>query len=88
MPQYNIRGITVTFPYEAYDCQIKLMESVIASLQGVSVRGHLLSNKTETLCVSVRDKMVLLRVRQGQERRYVSYAQLLLGGRPLLPENN
>ena len=36
MPNYEILGITVRFPYKAYDCQIKLMESVIASLKGGS----------------------------------------------------
>ncbi|KAF9615542.1 hypothetical protein IFM89_024390 [Coptis chinensis] len=33
MPIYNIRGIDVDFPYEAYDCQIVYMEKVIQSLQ-------------------------------------------------------
>ena len=33
MPNYDILGITVRFPYNAYDCQIKLMESVIKSLK-------------------------------------------------------
>ncbi len=36
MPHYDILGITVRFPYEAYDCQLKLMESVIASLKAAS----------------------------------------------------
>ncbi|KAJ3188286.1 hypothetical protein HDU85_005436 [Gaertneriomyces sp. JEL0708] len=34
MPNYNIRGVTVQFPYDAYDCQVSLMDSVIAALQG------------------------------------------------------
>ncbi|KAI4331239.1 hypothetical protein MLD38_029443 [Melastoma candidum] len=33
MPVYNIRGIDVDFPFEAYDCQLVYMEKVIQSLQ-------------------------------------------------------
>ncbi|KAJ1550817.1 Regulator of telomere elongation helicase 1, partial [Nowakowskiella sp. JEL0078] len=33
MPEYEIRGITVRFPYVAYEPQLKFMETVIASLQ-------------------------------------------------------
>jgi hypothetical protein len=33
---YDILGITVRFPYNAYECQIKLMESVIKSLKSGS----------------------------------------------------
>ncbi|KAF3320976.1 regulator of telomere elongation helicase 1 [Carex littledalei] len=33
MPIYNIRGIDVDFPLQAYDCQIVYMEKVIRSLQ-------------------------------------------------------
>ncbi|XP_062156859.1 regulator of telomere elongation helicase 1 homolog isoform X3 [Alnus glutinosa] len=33
MPAYNIRGINVDFPFEAYDCQLVYMEKVIQSLQ-------------------------------------------------------
>lgn len=36
MPTYNIRGIDVDFPFEAYDCQLVYMEKVIQSLQQVS----------------------------------------------------
>lgn len=36
MPTYNIRGIDVDFPFEAYDCQLVYMEKVIQSLQEVS----------------------------------------------------
>lgn len=35
MPIYNIRGIDVDFPLQAYDCQIVYMEKVIQSLQEV-----------------------------------------------------
>ena len=52
MPTYDILGITVRFPYNAYDCQIKLMETVISGLQ----RGDnaLLESPTgtgKTLCL-------------------------------------
>ncbi len=33
--QYQIRGVTVDFPFEAYDCQLIYMERVIQSLQEV-----------------------------------------------------
>lgn len=33
--QYRIRGVTVEFPYDAYDCQLLYMEKVIQSLQEV-----------------------------------------------------
>jgi hypothetical protein len=36
MPIYNIRGIDVDFPFQAYDCQVVYMEKVIQSLQEVS----------------------------------------------------
>jgi hypothetical protein len=35
MPSYNIRGVTVQFPYDAYQCQLIYMEKVIESLQEV-----------------------------------------------------
>jgi len=35
MPIYNIRGIEVDFPYDAYDCQIVYMDKVIQALQEV-----------------------------------------------------
>lgn len=37
MPVYNLRGIDVDFPFEAYDCQLVYMEKVIQSLQEVSL---------------------------------------------------
>lgn len=52
MPNYDILGITVRFPYNAYECQIKLMESVIKSLQSgtnalvESPTGKVLNNYT------------------------------------------
>lgn len=33
MPLYNIRGVEVDFPYDAYDCQLVYMERLIESLQ-------------------------------------------------------
>jgi regulator of telomere elongation helicase 1 len=35
MPTYQIRGIAVEFPFDAYDCQKVYMEKVIQSLQEV-----------------------------------------------------
>ncbi|KAG6430041.1 hypothetical protein SASPL_108100 [Salvia splendens] len=52
MPIYNIRGINVDFPYEAYDCQLVYMEKVIESLQNKS--NALLESPTgtgKTLCL-------------------------------------
>lgn len=52
MPSYNIRGVTVRFPYAAYDCQIALMEKVIESLQNGN--NALLESPTgtgKTLCL-------------------------------------
>ncbi|KAL1551497.1 Regulator of telomere elongation helicase 1 [Salvia divinorum] len=52
MPTYNIRGINVDFPYEAYDCQLVYMEKVIESLQNKS--NALLESPTgtgKTLCL-------------------------------------
>jgi regulator of telomere elongation helicase 1 len=33
MPSYDIRGVAVEFPYEAYKCQLVYMEKVIQALQ-------------------------------------------------------
>lgn len=52
MPTYNIRGIDVDFPFEAYDCQLVYMEKVIQSLQERS--NALLESPTgtgKTLCL-------------------------------------
>lgn len=35
--KYDIRGVDVDFPYEAYQCQLVYMEKVIEALQGVRV---------------------------------------------------
>lgn len=35
MPQYQLEGINVSFPFTAYDCQEKFMSSVIKALQRV-----------------------------------------------------
>lgn len=35
MPIYNIRGINVDFPYDAYDSQVDYMDKVIQALQEV-----------------------------------------------------
>lgn len=37
MPRYELRGVPVDFPYEAYPCQLVFMEKVIQSLQEVRV---------------------------------------------------
>ncbi|RKO90499.1 hypothetical protein BDK51DRAFT_34964 [Blyttiomyces helicus] len=37
--QYTIRGVTVKFPYVAYDCQLALMDKVLESLQGIHLAG-------------------------------------------------
>ena len=31
MPAYNLRGVTVEFPYDAYECQLVYMEKVMAA---------------------------------------------------------
>lgn len=31
---YKLRGVEVEFPYKAYPCQLKYMESVIEALEG------------------------------------------------------
>ncbi|XP_027167698.1 regulator of telomere elongation helicase 1 homolog isoform X1 [Coffea eugenioides] len=52
MPTYNLRGINVDFPYEAYDCQLVYMEKVIQALQTKS--NALLESPTgtgKTLCL-------------------------------------
>ncbi|KAL9232065.1 hypothetical protein vseg_007211 [Gypsophila vaccaria] len=52
MPIYNINGISVDFPYDAYDSQIEYMSKVIQSLQGKS--NALLESPTgtgKTLCL-------------------------------------
>ncbi|XP_057969056.1 regulator of telomere elongation helicase 1 homolog isoform X2 [Malania oleifera] len=52
MPTYNIRGINVDFPFEAYDCQLVYMEKVIQSLQNKC--NALLESPTgtgKTLCL-------------------------------------
>ena len=36
MPEYEIRGLTVRFPYEAYALQLDYMERVIQALDEVS----------------------------------------------------
>lgn len=46
MPYYNIRGITINFPFEAYDVQKVFMEKVIYSLQ--SKQNGLLESPTGT----------------------------------------
>ncbi|RUS13152.1 hypothetical protein BC937DRAFT_86261 [Endogone sp. FLAS-F59071] len=46
MPHYNIRGITINFPFEAYDVQRVFMEKVIYSLQ--SKQNGLLESPTGT----------------------------------------
>ena len=36
MPTYELLGVPVTFPYEAYQCQIDYMTSVVQALKSVS----------------------------------------------------
>jgi hypothetical protein len=36
MPTYDLGGISVHFPYEAYPCQLDFMEKAIVALQNVS----------------------------------------------------
>lgn len=35
MPTYDLGGISVHFPYEAYPCQLDFMEKAIVALQNV-----------------------------------------------------
>ncbi|XP_073396887.1 regulator of telomere elongation helicase 1 homolog isoform X3 [Physcomitrium patens] len=52
MPTYKVAGISVQFPYDAYDCQLVYMERVISSLQ--QGRNALLESPTgtgKTLCL-------------------------------------
>ncbi|KAG0608502.1 hypothetical protein M758_8G111000 [Ceratodon purpureus] len=52
MPTYKVAGISVQFPYDAYDCQLVYMERVISSLQMGS--NALLESPTgtgKTLCL-------------------------------------
>ncbi|CAG8485472.1 5906_t:CDS:10 [Ambispora gerdemannii] len=52
MPEYNIKGLKVLFPYDAYSCQRTLMEKLITSLQ--SNTNALLESPTgtgKTLCL-------------------------------------
>ncbi|XP_024539869.1 regulator of telomere elongation helicase 1 homolog [Selaginella moellendorffii] len=52
MPSYKLKGVDVRFPYDAYDCQLVYMESVIAALQ--KGQNALLESPTgtgKTLCL-------------------------------------
>ncbi|WOL00351.1 regulator of telomere elongation helicase 1 isoform X2 [Canna indica] len=52
MPTYKIRGISVDFPFEAYDCQIVYMEKVIQSLQqGCNALLESPTGTGKTLCL-------------------------------------
>jgi hypothetical protein len=42
MPTYRVAGISVQFPYDAYDCQLVYMERVISSLQQVWIKPQTL----------------------------------------------
>lgn len=52
MPVYNLRGVDVDFPFDAYQCQLTYMEKVLQALQN---RQHaLLESPTgtgKTLCL-------------------------------------
>ena len=36
MPVYEIRGLRVPFPFDAYECQLIYMEKVVEALQTAS----------------------------------------------------
>lgn len=46
MPEYNLRGVLVKFPHQAYECQLVYMEKVIEALQ--EGRHALLESPTGT----------------------------------------
>jgi len=52
MPEYTIRGITVKFPYNAYECQKVYMERVIQALQTGTALHHM-SSLACTICTSI-----------------------------------
>ncbi|TPX69324.1 hypothetical protein SpCBS45565_g02527 [Spizellomyces sp. 'palustris'] len=52
MPSYNINGITVQFPFPAYECQLSLMTTLVSALQGQT--NALIESPTgtgKTLCL-------------------------------------
>ena len=52
MPLYNLRGVNINFPFEAYECQKEFMEKVLICLQNES--NGLLESPTgtgKTLCL-------------------------------------
>ncbi|CAE7461454.1 Rtel1, partial [Symbiodinium sp. CCMP2456] len=52
MPTYDVDGVQVDFPYEAYDCQLEYMRAVVKALDGGS--NALLESPTgtgKTLCL-------------------------------------
>ncbi|XP_031498031.1 regulator of telomere elongation helicase 1 homolog isoform X2 [Nymphaea colorata] len=52
MPSYKIRGVDVEFPFDAYDCQLVYMESVIRSLQeGCNALLESPTGTGKTLCL-------------------------------------
>ncbi|CAN6455799.1 unnamed protein product [Victoria cruziana] len=52
MPNYKIRGVDVEFPFDAYDCQLVYMESVIRSLQeGCNALLESPTGTGKTLCL-------------------------------------
>ncbi|KAJ4843835.1 hypothetical protein Tsubulata_047102 [Turnera subulata] len=52
MPTYNIRGINVDFPFEAYECQLVYMEKVIQALQtGCNALLESPTGTGKTLCL-------------------------------------
>lgn len=76
MPVYNLKGVNINFPFDAYECQKDFMEKVIDCLQGQS--NGLLESPTgtgKTLCLlcsvlgwreAVFGKMQLKRVSESQ----------------------
>ena len=69
MPTYDLDGVPVEFPYEAYECQLDYMRSVVRALEG---RGNaLLESPTgtgKTLCLLCAS----LGWRQYRERQVAS----------------
>lgn len=66
MPEYRLGDVTVLFPYQAYDCQIKYMESVVRALEAGT--NALLESPTgtgKTLCLLC----ATLGWRRAQEQR-------------------